>query len=96
MSLPHKPILIDKPKDPDAVKDYKLDWAPFLDGDTISSSVWIMPTGITKDSDSHDTDSVTIWLSGGTESTVYELVNRITTGGGRTEDQTVRVPVAQC
>ncbi|NIO40588.1 MAG: hypothetical protein GTO41_10635, partial [Burkholderiales bacterium] len=58
-----------------------------LQGATISSSTWTVPTGITKDSD--DTDAVTIrgvsfgintvatiWLSGGAAGTEYTLTNK--------------------
>ena len=53
-------------KDPDEVLDYSIDWSTWLDSDTISSSSWTVESGITKDSDSNDTTSTTIWLSGGT------------------------------
>ena len=76
-------------KDPDAVLDYAVDWSTWLpEGDTIATSTWTVPTGITKDSDSHDDTTVTIWLSGGTLGETYELVNRVTTAAGRTDDST--------
>lgn len=75
-------------KDPDGVEDYGFDWSDWLDTDTISSSTWIVPTGITKDSDSHTTTTTTIWLSDGTANTSYQITNRIITAGGRTEDRT--------
>lgn len=79
-------------KDPDETVDYELNWAPELrDADTIASSTWIIPTGIAKDSDTHGDSTVTIWLSDGTMGTAYDLINRITTAGGRTEDQSVTV-----
>ena len=83
------------PKDPDAVKDYSIDWSAWLGSDTISTSEWTVPSGITKDSDSNTTTVTTIWLSGGTAGTDYELVNRIVTAAGRTEDKTVIVRVRE-
>lgn len=81
-------------KDPDAVLDYEINWTAWLNGDTISSSSWTVPAGLTKDSDSF-TDTVTkIWLSGGTDSETYTLTNRITTSGGRTDDRSVTLSVA--
>ena len=80
-------------KDPDEVLDYRVDWSARLDGDTIASSTWEVPTGLTKDSDTSDDDSTTIWLSGGTLGDNYTLVNRITTAGGRTFDQSVKLKV---
>jgi hypothetical protein len=76
-------------KDPDEVLDYKIDWATRLDGDTISSSTWMVSAGLTKNSDTSATTSTTIWLSSGVEGAVYQIVNEIVTVGGRTMDQTV-------
>lgn len=75
-------------KDPDEVKDFGLVWTDLLLTDTINGSSWIVPDGITKDSDAFDADSTTIWLSGGTDGETYRLTNRVTTAGGRTYDET--------
>ena len=76
--------------DPDEVLDYVRDWAPLLlDGDTISSSTWVVPDGLTKGSDSHTATTATVWLSGGTAGTDYAVVNRIVTAGGRTHKKTL-------
>lgn len=84
-------------KDPDEVLDFSLDWSKRLNGDTITTSTWIVPSGITKDSDSigSPADTTIIWLSGGADNTTYELTNRIETAGGRTMDQTVRLRVRE-
>ena len=75
--------------------DYQIDWTTWLDGDTIATSTWIVPAGITRDSDSKSNTATTIWLSGGTDGEVYEIVNRITTAGGRTQDRTVSITVKE-
>lgn len=80
-------------KDPDAVLDYQVDWSAWLDGDTITTSEWIVPDGIVKDSDSHTDTAATIWLSGGTLNTTYLVTNRITTAAGRTDDRTIRITI---
>lgn len=80
-------------KDPDEVLDYELDWSVRLGTDTISTSTWIVPTGITKNSDTSDSTSATIWLSGGTAGESYTFTNRITTTGGRTMDESVKLKV---
>lgn len=82
-------------KDPNAVLDYQIDWSSFLGVDTIASSTWIVPTGITKNSDTNTTTTSTIWLSSGTAGQTYELTNRITTAGGRTDDRTVTIAVLE-
>lgn len=76
-------------KDPDSVKDYKLNWSEWLSGDTIVSSSWVNTSGITIDSASHDNGIVTVWVSGGVSGTVAQSTNIITTAAGRTEDQIV-------
>jgi hypothetical protein len=75
-------------KDPNSVQDYVQPWD--LGDDTIATSTWIVGTGLTKDSDSHDDTSATLWLSGGTLGEEYTATNRITTTGGRTYDRTIR------
>jgi len=83
-------------KDPDALLDHEINWAAWLEGDTIAESDWIVPSGITKDPDKGDTftDTVAvIWLSGGTEGEKYELTNRITTAAGRIDDRTASVKI---
>lgn len=82
-------------KDPNDIKDYVLSWATYLGADTILTSTWIMPAGITKDSDSYTTQATTIWLSGGTAGTNYLLTNRVTTAAGRTLDQTIKITVLE-
>lgn len=76
-------------KDPDSVLDYSVDWAKWLvEEDTIATSTWTVPAGLTKDSDSHTDTTATVWLSGGGAiNTQYEITNRITTTQGRTEDK---------
>ena len=81
-------------KDPNATLDYTIDWSTWLGADTISTSAWTVPGGITKDSDSNSTTTTTIWLSGGEALAEYSLVNRIVTAGGRTDDRTILVKVA--
>lgn len=80
-------------KDPNEVLDYQLDWTARLSGDTITTSTWVVPADITKDSDSTTTTVTTIWLSGGDASNAngHLLTNRVVTAGGRTMEQSVVV-----
>lgn len=88
-------------KDPNAVLDYRVDWSSWLaGGETISTSAWTVPTGITEVNDaghptSSTTTTATIWLSGGTDGTRYRVTNRITTSQGRTEDRSIYVSVME-
>lgn len=80
-------------KDPDAILDYQINWAIWLSTDTIGTSTWTVPTGITKVTDTSTTTTATIWLSGGTADTDYRLVNKITTANGRTEERSIWIKV---
>lgn len=83
-------------KDPDAVStDYTVDWTGWLAGNTLVTSVWIVPSGITTVSDSHTTTTATIWLMGGTVGEDYDLINRVTDSTARTLDETIRISVRQ-
>lgn len=82
-------------KDVDAVLDYTIDWSTWLGSDTISSSSWSVETGITEDSDTNDTDSATVWLSGGAAGTTYAVTNSIVTAAAREEDRTIYITVQE-
>jgi hypothetical protein len=81
------------PKDPDEILDYQVDWTDRLGEDTIATSAFTVPAGLTKDSESSTDTAATVWLSGGTLAASYEILNRITTAGGRTMDQTVKIRI---
>lgn len=80
-------------KDPDAVLDYAFDWAEYWleSGEIISSHTITVSTGITNDSSSESDGIVTVWLSGGTAGTIYELACEIVTSSGRTDERTVLI-----
>ena len=78
-------------KDPDATLDYAVDWAPYLDNDTIESVLWTVPAGLSLTAQSNDDTVATVWLSGGTVGISYEVVCRITTMAGRIDDRTISV-----
>ena len=91
-------------KDPDAVKNYTLDWngsspGPWLaTGETILStgSSWTSSsTGITIDSSSRTATTASITLSGGTAGEDYDLTNRVVTSNSQIEDATIRIKVLE-
>jgi hypothetical protein len=82
-------------KDPHAVLDYTIDWTHWLAGDTIATSEWILPVDLTLTAHTKTITSTTAWLSGGTAGESYTVTNRITTGGGRTEDRSFTVRVEE-
>jgi len=93
-------------KDPDAVLDYAWDWAGLTNGTTGARSDWLasgetivsytvtVPAGITKDSESSTTSTVTVWLSGGTVGTYYTIACEIVTSEGRTDERSIILLVA--
>lgn len=84
------------PKDPDEVLDYELDWSARLGADVIATSEFSIAAGdVVKDDDDKTDTTTKIWLSGGTVGGDNLVRNRITTTGGRTMDQTVRLKVQQ-
>lgn len=82
-------------KDPNDVLDYTLVWNLRLpEGDSIQSSLWFTDStspGLVMDSDSFDTETATVWLSGGVVGTTYRVTSRITTANGRTMNQSVKL-----
>jgi len=96
-------------KDPDEIEDFVVDWtARLAPGDTIATSTWPNPpSGITIVTNSFSNNASlwngtttllnryysTIWLSSGVLGQTYLFTNRITTTGGRTYDQSVKLKV---
>ena len=82
------------PKDPDAKLDFGFDWSEWLDrGETINTSDWSVPEGITEVSDSKTDTVTTVWLSGGVEGQEYTITNSIITTGSREDDRSFKVKI---
>lgn len=95
-------------KDPAEVLDYSIDWdrsgagaaaaSGWLDvGETITDSVWTVPTGITQTTPapSQAAGKATIWLSGGTSGAHYDVTNHVTTSQGRQGERSIRIYVGE-
>lgn len=85
-------------KDPDAHLDYGCDWSAggwLAEGEQITTSEWIVPAGLTVESESNTPTVATVWLSGGEVYVTYKVTNRITTNQGRTDDRTLNIFVTQ-
>lgn len=83
-------------KDKDEVKDFTLDWSKELaTGDTIATSSWTAPVGITISTSTNTTTTTTVWLSGGTVGTRYIITNHVVTAANpsRTEEQSIEITV---
>lgn len=88
-------LIVFDPKDPDEVLDYKINWAKRLGSDTIVSSTWDVPSGLTHGppADTFTNTTTTVWLSGGTLDAVYDITNHIVTAAGRHMDQSARLKI---
>jgi hypothetical protein len=86
---------VDYEKGPSDTEDYPFNWSGKLDGDTISTSTFLLPDGLTEVSTSNTDTTATIFVSGGSACITYRITNRITTAGGRTWDKTIRVRVSE-
>lgn len=82
-------------KDPDSTEDYAFYWVMDLDGDTISTSTFLLPDGLTEVSSTNDDTKTQIFVSGGTSGQTYRITNRIVTSGGRTFDKTIRILIRE-
>lgn len=81
-------------KDADEVLDYQINWSGLLNADTISTVAWVIsPSGLTKQSQSNTNTTATIWLTGGVDGTTYTVTCTITTAGGRTFEQAVKIKI---
>lgn len=80
-------------KGPNEVLDYQWDWSAWLGTDTISTSTVATPTGLTEASEANTTTTATVWVSGGTLGTTYQLTNHIVTAGGRTAERVILIQV---
>ena len=70
-------------KDASEELDWTEDWSSWLGNDTIQSSSWTIPAGLTEVSSTNTSTAATIWISGGTNQANYVIKNAIATSGGR-------------
>lgn len=82
-------------KDPDELLDYQIDWHDSLVyGETIDTSTWVVPSGLTAGAATSTGTTATQWLSGGTDGTTYVVINRITTTSARVKERSFTLVVS--
>ena len=81
------------PKHPSAILEYQLAWSTWLGTNTISSSAYTVPSGITKLSESNTTTTSTVRLSGGTDETDYQCDNQVTLASGQVDTKSIVILV---
>lgn len=92
-----------KYKDPQAVKDYQLNWTDYLtelsEGDTLISSTWSITVGpddeLSIGADVLAHPATTVWVSGGTVDMTYWVTNHVVTNEGREDDQSIIIKIKQ-
>lgn len=89
-------------KDPQSVEWFGIDWTARLQGDevfaadTVLSSDWIVPAGLTQVDDMAMTKAAGVKLSGGAMGSTYRVTNRIVTAvNGETLDGTIEISVVE-
>ena len=87
-------------KDPDAIKDYAVDWSSRLqDGEAITASTWTPnDPALVVESAGLRAPTVaggvcTCWLSGGVDGIAYQVVNHIETSRGMVDDKTMQLRI---
>lgn len=74
-------------KPPNSVNSYTMDWSDL--GETVTSSSWSVPSGLTQVSGSFGASSSFIQVSGGVACNTYEVTNFINTSSGQTSSRSV-------
>ena len=80
-------------KDPAETYSFTADWTDWLKTDTISTSTWAVPTGLTLVTGTKTNTTTTATISGGTLGVNYTLTNTVVTASGRTTPRTYIVRV---
>jgi hypothetical protein len=84
-------------KDPRSRVDYAIDWAAFLDGQTIVSSLWsVVPVelgGIAVDEDSFTPNRTAARLTGGIVGQCYSISNLVTLSDGSADARSITLRV---
>jgi hypothetical protein len=83
------------PKDPDAIRDYAIDWSADIGAATISTSTWLLDgatwTGaatLTKVQSSNTTTGTIVRISAGTAGETYRVTNHVVLSNGEEDDWT--------
>lgn len=90
MARPVIPIYYHDPGEDNAI-DYRINWSQWIGTDTIVTSTWTVPAGITKNSEENTTTEAVVWVTGGVVGNTYTLTNHIETAAGRKWDQSIKL-----
>ena len=81
-----------------AALDYSFDWGTgswLQDGETIITSVWDVPEGLTKSNEQILGGITSVFISGGSNGEVYKVINTVTTSNipSRIDSRTLIISV---
>lgn len=86
-------------KDPEARVDYAIDWAPYLDGQTIVDSAWSVEPGeeggLAVDEASFAPERTAARLSGGIVGHSYSVSNLVTLSDGSADARSISLRVEE-
>lgn len=86
-------------KSPGSQVDYAIDWAGYLEGQTIAASLWAVipaePGGILVAETSFDLNRTAARLSGGIAGHVYSITNRVTLSDASADERSITLRVEQ-
>lgn len=83
-------------QDPSDLIQYAIDWTSFLDGDTLATSAWTVPSELTSSGTALSTTTTQIKISGGQSGKEYSVTNRITTTvRGETAEETILIRIME-
>lgn len=80
-------------KDPEENAQIDVDWSAVLETDTITSSNWTVPAGLTLVSSQNTTTTARAYLYAGVLGEHYYITNSIVTAAGRTTNRTFVVRI---
>lgn len=79
-------------KDPQANLFYTYDWSKWLGvSETITTSTWTVPSGLTKTNESSTTTTAKVQISGGTVGQNYRVTNHIVTSIGQVDERSFQI-----
>ena len=84
-------------KDPQSRVDYAIDWSPYLDGQTIEASLWLVAPdeagGIAAEETSFEPARTAARLAGGLIGHSYSVSNQVTFSDGTTDVRSITLRV---
>jgi hypothetical protein len=80
-------------KSPSERITFSVIWSDYLNTDTIVSSSWIIPAGITQVSANYNSSQANVMLQGGILGKIYRVTNRITSSASEIVDQSIDIEI---